>query len=234
MELQPSDTMRTLREMAEPNWRRLRETPQVTMIVEALAEVPGADGAQMGWSLLHQSFMLANLVDEIGPHVKARAFAGQLTQGFKAGGLNISVIGSELLSREDLRGDGDMPVPEAVAERRPGLVTDAEAALTTTLVPPEYAADLNDGTRDRGRLDGQGLFSVLMKSLPGLNPTQAGVAMLTTGGFLYSQASQAGVDEATRGLFRTRRKAAEGMSFAGMALTGAITVLCGDGCLNHA
>lgn len=225
--------MRTLREMAEPNWRRLREAALVTTIVEGLAEVPGADGAQMGWSLLHQSFLLANLVDEIGPHAKARAFAEQITQGFKGCGLNISVIGCELLSRDDLRGDGEMRVPKPVADMRPGVVTNAEAALANALNPPEYVTDLVDGTRDRGRLAGNGLFSVLMKALPGLDPAQAGVAMLTTGGVLFSQGSRAGHDEATRGLFRTRRKAAEGMTYAGAALAGAITVLCGDGCLDH-
>lgn len=219
--------------MAEPNWQRLRETSLVTTIVEALAEVPGADGAQMGWSLLHQSFMLANLVDEIGPHAKARAFAAQIVQGFKSGGLNISVIGCELLSRDDLRGDGEMRVPEALAENRPAVVANAEAVLTSSLIPPEYAADLSDGTRDRGRSAGKGLFSVLLKSLPGLDPAQAGTAMLTTGGFIFSQSAKVGLDEATRGLFRTRRKAAEGMTYAGAALAGAITALCGDGCLDH-
>jgi hypothetical protein len=225
--------MRTLREMAEPNWRRLRETALVTTIVEALTEVPGADGAPMGWSLLHQSFLLANLVEEIGPHVKARAFADQMVQGFKGGGLNISVVGCELLSREDLHDGGEMRVPEVVTRNRPGAVTNAESALASALYPPGYVTDLVDGTRDRGRLAGNGLFAYLMKSLPGLDPTQAGIAMLTTGGFLFSQGSRVGLDEATRGLFRTRRKAAEGMTYAGAALAGAITVLCGDGCLDH-
>jgi hypothetical protein len=224
--------MLTVRQMAEPNWQRLRETALVTTVVEALAEVPGADGAQMGWSLLHQSLLLANLTDEIGEHAKARAFAPQLVQGFKAGGLNISVIGSELLSREDLRGDGPLTVPSVLVQRRAGWVTTAEMALNTNLIPPEYAADLSDGTRDRGRSAGKGLFSALMTSLPGLDPAQAGAVMLTVGSFMFSQGLKVGADEATRGLFRTRRKAAEGMTYAGTALAGALTVLCGDGCLN--
>jgi hypothetical protein len=229
---EPSETMRKLYEVAEPNWQRLRTSNLVTAIVGALAEVPGADGPQMGWTLIHQFRVLANVADELPRHIKARAFTEQSVQGFRSGALHISVIGCELISREDLRDNGGFQVPEPVTENRPSIVANAETALTQALYPPEYVASLVASIRDQGEHEGKGLYSILLKQLPGIDPAQAGLALLTTGGFMFSQGARVGADEATRGLFRTRKKAGEGMIYAGMALAGAFTALCGDRCLS--
>jgi hypothetical protein len=90
---------------------------------------------------------------------------------------------------------------------------------------------LLDNVRDQGRWAGRGMITQLTGELPGLELTQAGVALLTCGGFHLSQGMQVGVNEATRGFLRTRRKAAEGMTYAGIGLAGALMALSGDACL---
>jgi hypothetical protein len=234
MPVQPSDLIRGIREKAEPNRQRMHDQPPVGLLVGALAEVPGADGAEMGWSVLWLSVLLGGLADELTGGLQARQFAAQTMQGFEVGGLIGSAIGAELIARDGLRGDGRLTMPAEVAGRRSGVVANAATAVRDSMRSAAFAEDVLDNAADRGRWVGEGLVSVLTGELPGLDLTQAGIALLMCGGHLLSTSAEIGADTVTHGLFRTRRKVAESMPFLGTALAGAIMALVADACLTRA
>jgi hypothetical protein len=234
MSVQPSETMRAIHEMARTNWQRNREQPTIGLIVGGLAEVPGADAGQMGWAVLGMSALLSNVGDEIGAGVKARAFITQTTDGFGSGALLASAVGCELIAKDEAPGGGALEVPQEIAARRPGVAANAADIIRESMGSPEFADDVLANARDNGRWAGGGMVSRLTGELPGLDLRQAGLALLTCGGILLHEGTRVGAEEATRGLFRTRRKAAEGMSFAGIALAGAVMALTGDACLARA
>jgi hypothetical protein len=231
MPVQPSETMQAIYQMAQSNWQQMRQQPMIGVVTGGLTEVPGADGAQMGWGVLGFCALLSNVVDQIGAGVKASAFAAQTVTGLKSGGLLGSAVGCELIAHDELRGADRLPVPPELAARRPGVVANAANAIRVTLGSPAFADDVLNNASDQGRWAGRGMVTQLAAELPGLDFTQAGVALLTCGGFLLSQGGQAGLNEATRGFLRTRRKAAEGMTYAGTGLAGAVMAVAGDACL---
>jgi hypothetical protein len=223
--------MRAIYEMAQPNWQQLRQQQTIGVIADGLAEVPGADGEHMGWGVLGLSALLSNILDQIGAGLRARAFAAQTVAGLKSGGLLGSAVGCELLARQELRGGDRLEVPPELATRRPGVVANAASAIRESMGSPAFAEDVLDNARDQGRWAGRGLITQLAAELPGLSLAQAGMALLTCGGFLLSQGAEVGLNQATRGFLRTRRKVGEGMTYAGTGLAGAIMALSGDACL---
>jgi hypothetical protein len=234
MPVQPSDAIRAISEQAEPNRQRMHDQPPVGLIVGALAEIPGADGAEMGWSVLWLSVLLGGMADELTGGLEARQFAAQAMAGFEIGGLIGSAVGSELIARDDLRGDGRLAMPAELAERRPGVVANAATAVREGMRSAAFAEDVLNNAADRGRWAGEGMVSTLTGELPGLDLTQAGTALLACGGHLLSTSAEIGADTVTHGLFRTRRKVAEAMPFVGTALAGAIMALVADACLTRA
>lgn len=225
--------MRAVHQMAQPNWQRMRQQETVSVIVGGLSEIPGADGTQMGWGVLGLSVLLNNVIDQIGPAIKARAFAEQATRGLQSGALIAGAVGCELISRGDLSGAEALRIPAELATRRPGVVASAATAIRESMASPAFAQDLLDNFRDEGRWAGQGIITQMIGELPGLHLPQAGTALLTCGGFLLNQGTQIGAKEMMRGLRRTRRKAAEGMTYVGTGLTGAIMAVSGDACLER-
>jgi hypothetical protein len=230
MPVQPSETMRQVHQIAL-GWQELRRQQTISMIAGGLAEIPGADGLQMGWGVLGLCFLLTNVVDQIGAGVKASAFAAQTVTGLKSGGQMGSVVGCELIANDDLRANARLQVPPELATRRPGVVASASSAIRDSMASPAFAEDVLDNARDQGRWAGKGMITQLTAELPGLDLTQAGVALLTCGGFLLNQGLKVGLNESTRGFLRTRRKAAEGMAYGGIGLAGAVMALAGDACL---
>jgi hypothetical protein len=233
MPVQPSDAIRAIREKAEPNRQRMHDQPPVGLLVGALAGIPGADGAEMGWSVLWLSVLLGGMADQLTGGLKARQFAAQTRQGFEIGGLIGSAIGAELIARDDLRGDGRLTIPSELAGRRPGMVANAAGAVRDSMRSATFADDVLDNAADTGRWAGEGMVSTLTGELPGLDLAQAGIALLTCGGYLLSTSAETGADTVTHGLFRTRRKVAEGMPFLGTALAGAIMALVAEACLTR-
>jgi hypothetical protein len=233
MPLQPSETMRAIYQMAQSNWQQMRQQQVIGMLVGGLAEIPGADGAQMGWGVLGFCALLSNVVDQVGAGIKASAFAAQTVTGLKSGGLLGSAVGCELIAHDELQGGDRLQVPPELAARRPGVVANAVSAIRDSMASPAFADDVLNNARDQGRWADRGMVTQLAAELPGLDLTQAGVALLTCGGLLFSQAGQVGLNEATRGFFRTRRKMAESMTYAGTGLAGAVMALAGDGCLDR-
>jgi hypothetical protein len=223
--------MRAIHQMAQANWQQMRQQQVIGLLVGGLTEIPGADGAQMGWGVLGFCALLSNMVDQLGAGIKASAFAAQTVTGLKGGGLLGSALGCELIAHDELQGADQLQVPPELAARRPGVVANAVNAVRVSMASPAFAEDVLNNASNQGRWADRGMVTQLAAELPGLDLTQAGVALLTCGGFLLSQAEQVGVNEATRGLLRTRRKAAEGMTYAGTALAGAVMALVGDACL---
>jgi hypothetical protein len=234
MPLQPSDAILGIREKAEPNRERMRDQAPVPLLVGGLAEIPGADGADMGWGVLWLSVLLGGMAEELTGGLKVRSFAAQTMQGFELGGLIGSAVGSELIARDDLRGEHPLAMPAELAERRPGVVANAATAVRDGMKSAAFADDVLDSAADRGRWAGEGLFSAMTGELPGLDLTQAGSALLTCGGYLLSTSAEIGAETATHGLFRTRRKVTEAMPFLGTALAGAIMALVAETCLARA
>jgi hypothetical protein len=223
--------MRAIYQMAEPDWQQMRQQQTIGVLVGGLAEIPGADGEHMGWGVLGLCALLSNIVDQIGAGIKASAFAAQAVTGLKSGALLGSAVGCELIAHDELHGGDRLQIPQELATRRPGVVANAANAIRGSMRSPTFAEDVLDNARDQRRWADQGMITQLVAELPGLDLTQAGVALLTCGGFLLSQGAQIGHNEATRGLLRTRRKVAEGMTYAGTGLTGAVMALVGDACL---
>jgi hypothetical protein len=234
MPVQPSDAIRAIRDQAEPNRLRMHDQPPVELLVGALAEIPGADGAEMGWSVLWLSVILGGMSEELTSGLKSGPFATQTMQGFDLGALIGSAIGSELLARDDLISAGQLTMPDELAGRRAGVVANAATAIRDSMRSATFANDILDNAADRGRWAGNGMVSTLTGELPCLDLTQAGVALLTCGGYLLSTSAEIGADTVTHGLFRTRRKVAEGMPFLGAALAGAIMALVAEACLRRA
>ncbi len=230
MPVQPSETMRQVHQIAL-GWQQLRQQQTISMIAGGLAEIPSADGTHMGWGILGLCFLLTNIVDQIGAGIKAPSFAAQTVTGLQNGGQIGSAVGCELIANDDLRGGGRLQIPPELVTRRPGVVANASSALRDSMGSPAFAEDLLDNAQDQGRWADRGMITQLTAELPGLDLTQAGVALLTCGGFLLNQGMQIGLNESTRGFLRTRRKVAEGMTYGGIGLAGAIMALAGDGCL---
>lgn len=233
MAVQPSETMRAVHQIAL-KWEELRQQQTISLIAGGLAEIPGADGRDMGWGVLGLCFLLTNVVDQIGAGVKAQAFTTQTVTGLKTGGQMGSAVACALIANDDLRGAGPLQIPAELATRRPGVVAEASSALRDSMASPAFAEDVLGNARDQGRWAGRGMITQLTAELPGLDLTQAGVALLTCGGFLLNQGIQTGVHESTRGFIRSRRKVAEGMTYGGVGLAGALMALAGDACLERA
>lgn len=228
--VQPSQTMCAIHRMAGVHWQRLRHEQVVGEITGGLAEIPGADGAHMGWGILGICLPLTSVLDQIAAGVNAPAFAAQAKAGLENGVVIACAVGYELIDRGQLRGSGRLQVPEELAMRRPGVAAAAASAIRDSMASPAFAEGVLDNARDQGRWAGRGMITRLTTELPGIDPVQAGVALLTCGGVLVHQAGQAGLGKATSG-FRGRRKAAEGMTYAGTGLAGAVMAQAGDACL---
>jgi hypothetical protein len=233
MPVQPSDTMHGIYQLAQPNWQRMREQQAIGMLVGGLTEIPGADGEQMGWGILGLSALLNNVVDQIRAGLKTSAFAAQAETGLQTGVLLGSAVGCGLIAHDELHGRDRLQLPPELATHRPVAVTNAESAIKDFMGSPAFAEDLLNNARDQGRWAGRGMVTQLAEELPGLDFGQAGVALLTCGSFLLNQGARIGYNEATRGFLRTRRKVAEGMTFAATGLAGAVMVLVGDACLER-
>lgn len=232
MPLQPSETMRQVHQIAL-GWQELRQQEAITEIAGGLTEIPGADGLHMGWGVLGLCFLLTNIIDQIGAGTKASAFAAQTVAGLKSGGQMGSAVGCVLIDHDELRGGGPLQMPAELAARRAGVAAEASSAIRDSMGSPAFAEDVLGNVCDQGRWAGRGMITRLTAELPGLELTQAGVALLTCGGFLLNQGIQVGLNESTRGFLRTRRKVAEGMTYGGVGLAGAVMAVAGDACLER-
>ncbi len=94
-------------------------------------------------------------------------------QGFELGALIGSAIGAELITRDDLRGNGQLTLPDEPAGRRPGVVANAATAVRDSMGSATFADDVLDNAASRGRWAGEGMVSTLTVELPGPDLTQA-------------------------------------------------------------
>lgn len=223
--------MQAIYQMAQPNWQKMRQQPTIATLVGGLTEIPGADGVQMGWGLLGLSAVLNNNAEQIGAGLKRSAFTAQQVTGLQTGALMGSAVGCELIAHDELHGGDRLELPPELAARRPGVVSDATGAIREMIGSPAFAEDMLDNARDQGRWADRGMITQLAADLPGLDLAQTGVASLVCGGFMLSQGARIGVKEATRGFIRTRGKVADGMTYVGIGLAGAVMAHVGDACL---